>query len=158
MSRLVRFVCAAFVLLFAGTAPLTLGAQYALAASSYSAEAQQALALLNTYRKSKRLTQVVLDPTLTKMAQDLAKACVAAGRCDHNTGGSFADRLRKAGVAAGYGAENLRKNEATIEAAFAWWKGSSIHNSNMLIPQVRRLGFARLPATGKGFWVLIVTD
>lgn len=68
------------------------------------------------------------------------------------------DSHGKAGVAAGYGAENLRKNEATIEGAFAWWKSSSIHNSNMLIPQVRRLGFARLPATGKGFWVLIVTN
>lgn len=153
-----RFASVVFGVLIAcaAVAPSTLLAPVAAAADS---DADKALATLNAYRKSKGLGAVKPDPTLTKMAQQLADACVKAkGKCDHNTGGSFADRLRKVGAKAGYGAENLYKNGETVEAAFAWWKASKIHNSNMLIPQVTKLGFARAPASGKGYWVLIVTD
>ena len=155
MSRLARLAFAA-ILACAAVAPLAHLSPVAAAAES---DADKALATLNAYRKSKGLGAVKLDSTLTKMAQQLADACVKAkGKCDHNTGGSFADRLRKAGAKAGYGAENLYKNADSVEAAFAWWKASKIHNSNMLIPQVTKLGFARSPASGKGYWVLIVTD
>lgn len=157
MSRFAKALVAASLTLFSAAALTPLVAPQAIAAPA--SDAEQALAQLNAYRKSKGLGAVQLDAKLSKMAQELANACVAAsGKCDHNTGGGFAARLRKAGVSAGYGAENLRKNETTVEGAFAWWKGSKIHNSNMLISQVKRLGFARAPATGKGFWVLIVTD
>lgn len=159
MSRFAGAVLTASLVLFSAVLAPPLMAPPAAAAPAAASDAQQALALLNAYRKSKGLGAVKLDARLSKMAQDLANACVAAkGKCDHTTGGSFAARLRKAGVNAGYGAENLRKNDTTIEGAFAWWKSSKIHNSNMLISQVTLLGFARAPATGKGFWVLIVTD
>lgn len=154
-----RFLLVAFAVLFtAALAAPPLTAPPAVAAAAKS-DAEQALDILNAYRKSKKQGPVQLDAKLTKMAQSLADACAKAkGKCDHNTGGSFADRLKKFGAKAGYGAENLSKNQETIEGAFTWWKGSKIHNSNMLMSQVTKLGFARSPATGKGYWVLIVTD
>ena len=105
MSRFARAVLTAALMIFSAalTAPLT--APQAVAAPAAAGDAQQALAQLNAYRKSKGLGSVQLDAKLTQMAQDLANACVAAkGKCDHTTGGSFSARLRKAGVNAGYGA------------------------------------------------------
>ena len=116
------------------------------AATSFTADAQAAQSQLNTYRKANGLGSLILDPTLTRVAQNLASTCgAAAGKCDHNTGGSFQSRLRAAGYGAGYGAENLR-NDTSVQGAFAWWKGSQIHNGNMLMKPVTRMGFA----AGKG--------
>lgn len=133
-------------------------ARTAAAAPAYSAEAQTALATLNAYRKSKGLGAVQLQPALTQMAQALVDACMKAGRCDHNTGGSFQQRAAKYGFSNIYGAENLMIGGTTLDQAFAWWKASSVHNANMLIKQVVWLGFARGPTKGAAYWVLIVTS
>ncbi len=140
----------------AGGKPTALVA--AAASATYSAEAQSALATLNAYRKSKGRGAVVLDPALTKMAEDLVNACMKAGKCDHNTGGSFAQRAARYGYPNSYGAENLMIGGTTLEQAFAWWQASSVHNSNMLIKQVVKMGFARGPTSGAAWWVLIVTS
>jgi uncharacterized protein YkwD len=133
-------------------------AKKAAAAPAVSVD-QQAMAILNAYRTSKGLSALRVDAKLNKVAADLAAACAAAGNCDHNTGGSFSERLKAAGYSAGYGAENLRKNEKTVEGAFNWWKGSQVHNTNMLMKPLKALGFAHsVSAKGKGFYVLVMAD
>lgn len=128
------------------------------AASTPTAEAQSALTALNAYRKKKKRSAVVFDPTLTKMAQDLVNACMKARRCDHNTGGSFQQRAARYGFTNIYGAENLMVGGTTLDQAFAWWQASQVHSDNMLIKQVTRMGFARGPTNGAAWWVLIVTS
>ena len=142
-------------------APAAIAAGKTTAAAStpsYTAEAQSAMATLNAYRKSKKRGAVALDPALTKMAQDFINACMKARRCDHNTGGTFPQRAARYGFTNIYGAENLMVGGTTLDQAFAWWKASSIHNDNMLIKQVTRMGFARGPTSGAAWWVLIVTS
>lgn len=128
------------------------------AAAASVTDAQTALATLNAYRQANRLGTVVLDPGLSKMAQSLADACAKAGNCDHNTGGSFQKRAASFGYSNVYGAENLMKGGSTVDQAFAWWKASSVHNGNMLLKQATRVGFARSPAKGNAFWVLVLTS
>lgn len=128
------------------------------AAPQYSADAQKALEILNAWRKANGAGQVWLNPQLTAMAQELVNACLKAGTCDHNTGGSYQKRAAKWGFANSYGGENLALGAASIDQAFAQWKASKVHNSNMLIPQAIWLGFARAPTKGAAFWVLIVSS
>ena len=47
----------------------------------------------------------------------------------------------------------------TLEQVLARWRASPEHNKNMLLPQIRRIGIARVDAPGtryKRFWALVM--
>lgn len=121
-------------------------------------EVMTAQALLNAYRRENGLGPLMIDPSLIGMAQGLADACLTVPKCDHNTGGSIPARLNAVGFGGvSSAAENLRRSEATLEGAFAWWKGSPVHKANMLLPDVTRMGFAKSSEqTVRAHWVLVV--
>ena len=58
----------------------------------------------------------------------------------------------------GYSAENLSAGSSTVDGAIGRWKASPGHNSNLLMPQARRIGLARADANnGYGrYWALVL--
>jgi uncharacterized protein YkwD len=67
--------------------------------------------------------------------------------------------MAEAGFGRTYASENLSAGSATFDEVLARWKASPEHNKNMLMPQLKRVGIARVDAPGtryKRFWALVM--
>ncbi|WP_375464267.1 CAP domain-containing protein [uncultured Methylobacterium sp.] len=122
---------------------------------------QAAATTISRYRAQHGLGPVVLDGRLTRAAAYQARANAGSGQLSHDVGGSFDERMTQTGFAKGYSAENLSAGSATFDEVFARWQASPHHNQNMLTPQFRRIGIARVDAPGSmygRFWALELAD
>ncbi len=118
-----------------------------------------AAAAISRYRAQHGLGPVVIDPRLIKAASYEAEANARAGQLSHEHGGSFETRMASAGFGRKYTAENLSAGSETFDQVLGRWKASSAHNSNMLMPQARRIGIARVDAPSsryKRYWALVL--
>jgi uncharacterized protein YkwD len=123
--------------------------------STTTADAKTAAGLVSQYRASRGLSPVVADATLNRAAEVQARAVAEAGSLSH---GQFASRMASFGVN-GHSAENLEAGSKTAAQAIARWKASPGHNSNLLMPEARRIGIARASSPGIGYehyWVLVL--
>lgn len=118
-----------------------------------------AAAAISRYRASHGLGPVVLDSSLIRAASYQAESNAKAGRLSHEIGGTFDSRMARAGFGRSFAAENLSAGSNTFDEVLARWKNSSEHNKNMLMPQLKRIGIARVDAPGtryKRFWALVL--
>ncbi|KMO35222.1 serine protease [Methylobacterium tarhaniae] len=120
-----------------------------------------AAAAISRYRASHGLGPVAIDSSLIRAASYQAEANARAGLLSHEVGGTFDARLKRAGFGGRYAAENLSAGSSTFDEVLKRWQVSPEHNRNMLMPQVKRVGIARVDAPGsrfKRFWALILSD
>jgi uncharacterized protein YkwD len=120
---------------------------------------QAAAVAISRYRAQHGLGPVTIDSSLIRAASFQAASNAKAGRLSHEIGGSFNSRMADAGAGRSYAAENLSAGSATFDEVLARWKASPEHNKNMLIPQLKRVGIARVDAPGtryKRFWALVM--
>ncbi|WP_245439654.1 CAP domain-containing protein [Microvirga aerophila] len=96
----------------------------------------------------------MVDSQLNKAAEHQARVVAAAGKLSH---GNFASRMDQYGIA-GYSAENLSAGSSSVDGAVSRWKASPGHNSNLLMPQARKIGLARADAKGGygRYWALVL--
>lgn len=120
---------------------------------------QAAAAAISRYRAQHGLGPVSLDRSLISAASFQAQANARAGRLSHEIAGSFESRMAGAGFGRRYASENLSAGSETFDQVLARWKASPEHNRNMLMPQLRRVGIARVDAPTtryKRFWALVM--
>lgn len=120
-----------------------------------------AAAAISRYRAAHGLGPVSLDPSLARAAAYQAEANAHAGYLSHEIGGTFTTRLAKAGFGGRYAAENLGAGALDFSEALARWQRSPEHNKNLLMPQVQRVGIARVDAPTtryKRYWALILSS
>lgn len=120
---------------------------------------REAAAAVSRYRAQHGLPPVTLDPSLIKAASLSAAANARAGRLSHDFGGPFNERMAQAGLSKTLAAENLSAGSNTFDQVLTRWKASPGHNRNMLIPQIRRVGVARVDNPGsryKSYWALVL--
>lgn len=120
---------------------------------------QAAAVAISRYRAQYGLGPVVIDSSLIRAASYQAGTNAKAGRLSHEIGGTFDTRMAEAGFGRSYAAENLSAGSATFDEVLARWKASPEHNKNMLMPQLKRVGIARVDAPGtryKRFWALVM--
>ncbi|SFG30388.1 CAP domain-containing protein [Methylobacterium gossipiicola] len=120
---------------------------------------QAAATAISRYRAQHGLGAVVIDPSLIRAASYQAASNAKIGRLSHESGGTFEARMAQAGFGRAYAAENLSAGANTFDEVLARWKASPEHNKNMLIPQLKRVGIARVDAPGtryKRFWALVL--
>lgn len=120
---------------------------------------QAAAGVISRYRAQHGLGPVVVDSSLIKAASLQAAANARAGRLSHDLGGSFETRMASAGFGRKYAAENLSAGSETFDQVLGRWKASPAHNGNMLMPQLKRIGIARVDAPGtrfKRYWALVL--
>lgn len=118
-----------------------------------------AAAAITRYRAQHGLGPVSVDAGLVVAAAYQAGTNARAGVLSHEIGGGFTARMASAGLARAWAAENLSAGSETFDQVLARWKASPEHNRNMLIPQIRRIGIARVDAPGtryKRFWALVM--
>ncbi|GBU17175.1 MULTISPECIES: CAP domain-containing protein [Methylobacterium] len=139
-------------------APTILGGDDAVT-SPVILDEQAAVAAISRYRAQHGLPPLVLDPGLTRAAAYQAGTNAKAGRLSHEIGGTFTSRMSEVGLARSYAAENLSAGSETFDQVLVRWKASPEHNRNMLMPQLRRAGIARVDAPGtryKRYWALVL--
>ena len=118
-----------------------------------------AAAAISAYRLQHGLGPVVVDPALVRAAAFQAGNNARHGQLSHEVGGSFTARMASVGLAKSWTAENLSAGSETFEQVLVRWKASPEHDRNMLIPQIRRIGIARVDAPDtryKRFWALVM--
>ena len=141
----IAVVCALIVLSIAGCATEASLTPKDVVLSSSTRDAASAAALISAYRVSRGLSPVSVDPALNKAAEHQARVVAAAGRLSH---GNFAGRMNQFGII-GYSAENLSAGDGSVDATINRWKASPGHNSNLLMPEARRIGLARADADNR---------
>ena len=120
-----------------------------------------AQAIISGYRKGHGLSEVTLDATLQKAAQQQAMAMAKANELSHEVDGTLPRRLARNGVDPGAAIENVSAGYASLASAIQSWKDSPEHNKNLLNTRMRRMGIAEAAAPKtrfKTFWSVIMTD
>ena len=122
-------------------------------------DAEAAASMISGYRKNNGLSDVTLDPDLSRMAQAQAEAMAKRDKLEHNVKKPFAARLKASGFDAKIAAENIGAGYHTLAEAFSGWRDSPPHNANMLLPGATRIGIAAVPAPASKYqvyWALIL--
>jgi uncharacterized protein YkwD len=120
-------------------------------------DAKAAAKLISQYRAANGLGGVEVDERLNRAAEHQARAVAATGILSH---GEFTSRMASYGIT-GYRAENLAAGSDSVEHVIARWKASPGHNQNMLLPQVTKVGLARVDSPGQGYgryWALVLSS
>ncbi len=133
-----------------------------LAKSGQPVDPAAAASILNAYRGTKGLSQVSIDPELSKVAQEQANAMAAADKLSHEVGGrTFVMRMKASGFDPKIAVENVGAGYHTLAEAFSGWRDSPPHNQNMLTPGVTRMGIATAFAPRskyKVYWALVLAQ
>jgi uncharacterized protein YkwD len=98
--------------------------------------------MISQYRQNNGLGTVVVDPELTKLAEQQSQAMAARNKMDHNVKGPLDKRLGASGYPATVAVENISAGYHTLAEAFSGWRDSPPHKANMLKNGVTKLGIA----------------
>jgi uncharacterized protein YkwD len=146
-----------------GGAPETLAPEpsfyRSMARPGAQVDAEAAASMISGYRNNNGLGTIHVDPVLSRLAEQQARAMARRDKLDHNAGGPFVQRMKASGYAYKAGAENIGAGYHTLAEAFSGWRDSPPHRANMLLKGVTSMGIAAVydPNTKyKVFWALIV--
>jgi hypothetical protein len=120
-----------------------------------------AAVMISQYRQNNGLGAVVVDPELSKLAEQQSRAMAARNKMDHNVKGPLEKRLSASGYPATLAVENVSAGYHTLAEAFSGWRDSPPHKANMLKNGVTKLGIAAAYAPNtkyKVFWTLILAS
>jgi uncharacterized protein YkwD len=124
-------------------------------------DADEALRLVNAYRKSRGLRPLHLDGSLSAAALALTRDMAGHDRLSH-IGPDDAD-LRKRLKAAGYNymlaAENVGVGQRSLAELIAQWEKDPSQSRTMLLPEAREMGIAyqyRPDTSSRTYWTLVV--
>lgn len=155
-AALALFCAAGLPLAAAAAAPASASARKA-GAEKLPADAVAAAKAVSSLRAARGLPPVKADALLTRAAEEQAAAMAGALTMSHTVAGDLGSRMRKAGSSAGAAAENVAMGQRDLADAMASWTASSGHLSNMLMPQVTRIGLAkRKGADGRLYWAMVL--
>jgi uncharacterized protein YkwD len=119
------------------------------------------LSIINSYRAQSGLTQLRLSAPLNRAAEWMARDMIANGYFGHTDSLGRHPFVRT--VDCGYpiaGGENLAagRQRGTAQGAFDLFHGSPSHNENMLAPEYREIGIARVYGEGTQYgWYCATT-
>jgi uncharacterized protein YkwD len=122
---------------------------------------QEALRLVNDYRKSKSLPPLTLDNDLTVAASALAADMAKHDRLSHTgpNGADLGKRLAAAGYIYELAAENVGVGQRSLAELMDKWKKDASQSRNILLPDAKQMGIAYVsrPNTKlRTFWTLVV--
>jgi uncharacterized protein YkwD len=135
--------------------------QPALSDDKAGINADEALRLVNNYRKSRGLAPLRLDGSLSAAALALARDMAGHDRLSH-TGPDDKDlrmRLKAAGYQYMLAAENVGTGQQSLAELFAQWELGPSQSRTMLLPEAREMGIAyqyRPDTKARTYWTLVV--
>jgi uncharacterized protein YkwD len=130
-----------------------------LAQADAEVDAGAAASMISGYRQNNGLNAVTLDPALTALAEQQARAMARRDKLDHTIDGTLQQRMVKSGYKAKVQAENVGAGYHTLAEAFSGWRDSPPHRANMLLKGATRMGIATAYAPNskyKVFWSMVL--
>lgn len=119
-----------------------------------------AQSMISGYRRNNGLSAVALDPALTRIAEEHARAMAAANKMEHTLRGrTFNQRMKESGFDARAAVENVGAGYHTLAEAFSGWRDSPSHRANMLKGGMTHMGIAAVYTPNskyKVFWCLVL--
>ncbi len=120
-----------------------------------------ALEMINSYRASKGLKPLKLNPKLAQAARMHAKDLASHDRISHygSDGSDPLVRVQRTGYPVHLAAENVGTGQVSLAEVFKGWQKSPGHNENLLLKDAREMGMALVvdPDTEyKTFWTLVL--
>jgi uncharacterized protein YkwD len=163
LLRSLSFLILAFFAASCGTETTTKPSFYEnLAAPEAKVDGGAAASMISDYRRNNSLGVVELDPSLTRMAEDHARAMAKIDKVTHDPGGrGLKQRLQAVSFNAKVAAENVGAGYQTLAEAFSGWRDSPPHNKNMLMPNVTKIGIGTAYAPKskyKVYWALVLAE
>jgi uncharacterized protein YkwD len=163
LLRSLPFLILAFFAASCGTETTTKPSFYEnLAAPEAKVDGGAAASMISGYRRNNSLGGVELDPSLTRMAEDHARAMAKIDKVTHDPGGrGLKQRLQAVSFNAKVAAENVGAGYQTLAEAFSGWRDSPPHNKNMLMPNVTKIGIGTAYAPKskyKVYWALVLAE
>ncbi len=151
---MMRFLAVCAAILLGLTACSDAPTQQARILGTSTSDAAQVARLISEYRVARGLTPVTVNATLNRAAVFQAEAVAKMGRLSH---GNFSARMHEFQIR-GAAAENLSAGSNAAAAVVERWKKSPGHNENLLMPEARQVGFARVTtASGyRTYWALVL--
>jgi uncharacterized protein YkwD len=122
-------------------------------------DANAAQSMISGYRSNNGLGPVTIDPELTRLATEQARAMAARDKLDHDVAHPFSERIQKSGYDAAVAVENISAGYHTLAEAFSGWRDSPPHRANMLNRNVTKMGIAAVyspQSKYKVYWALIL--
>jgi uncharacterized protein YkwD len=120
-----------------------------------------AASMISGYRHNNGLGAVEVDPELTRLAYEWARAMAAKDKVDHGASPQLNKSLAAAGFNPKQTVENISAGYHTLAEAFSGWRDSPPHRANMLNAGANRLGIAAVyspQSKYKVFWALIMAN
>jgi uncharacterized protein YkwD len=121
-----------------------------------------AASMISDSRRLNGLAAVEVDPSLTRMAEDHARAMAKIDKVTHDPGGrGLKQRLQAVSYNAKVAAENVGAGYQTLAEAFSGWRDSPPHNKNMLMPAVTKIGIGTAYAPKskyRVYWALVLAQ
>ena len=116
------------------------------------------LAAINAERQRAGLSALQADAALDKAALAHAADLARCGQLSHRgcDGSELPDRLRRAGYAYAFAAENIALGTENAAATLAAWLESPPHRANLLRPEPDAAGIGRAEQDGRPLWVLVL--
>ena len=139
----------------------------AQAYSSYTAQEEEFLRLINQYRQDNGLGTLLISDVLSDASEKHNKDMGTYGFFDHTTQNSDYfpvnsspwDRMAICGYDYGTAmGENIAAGYATAATVFAAWKSSAGHNTNMLKPEFKVIGISMDTISGSPYGTYWTTD
>ncbi len=123
--------------------------------------AEQALSLINEYRRQKGLKPLKLNAQLSEAAKNHSSDLARWDRISHfgSDGSNPWDRVKRSGYNARLAAENVGTGQVTFEEVLKGWKESPGHNKNLLLADAEHIGLALVRENRtefKTFWTLVI--
>ncbi|MDB5081264.1 MAG: SCP-like extracellular, partial [Chloroflexi bacterium] len=145
------------------SAPAQVASAPAQAASPLDSEEQTFINLVNDYRRAHGLGRLDYQPILQKAADWMSQDMAEKNYFSHTDSLGRDPFKRMAGFSynGGWMGENIAAGKGTAGEVFNQFKGSPIHNANMLKPQYSKLGVARHHRPGSTYgwyWTLDFGD
>ena len=105
-------------------------------------DAEIILDLVNDFRASEGLSQLILNDQLNKAAFDHSNDMLINNYFSHTglNGSNFSQRIREANYSGSPVAENIASGFRTAEAVFNGWKESEGHRANILSTRATEMG------------------
>jgi uncharacterized protein YkwD len=162
------FVLAAATILVTGCAPRQIALPNeppfyrSMVPNGAEVDGASAASMISLYRRNNGLGPLILDPALSAIAKDHARAMARANKVGHDLGnGNLDARAARAGYQYERINENIAAGYHTLAEAFSGWRESPHHRRNMLSPPATRMGIAvaQLPGSKyKVFWALVLAE
>jgi uncharacterized protein YkwD len=120
----------------------------------FDATGDNSAALISAFRHQHGEDSVIINVTLTRIAQEQANAMALRDLLDHNTLAPFPRRIGPSGLSRA--AENIAYGYADFPSTLKQWINSAAHRANLLLHGAKWIGVAHAQNGHRIYWAMVI--